>query len=107
MSVLTDEGWTTEDLYMCSLHELKTLASELGLMFPVRNVTKAEMVALLAGDIAGIVPTHDDIRADMLREATQYRAWVRGIPPAYACLTAADKRFLQLHDVPAITARAA
>jgi hypothetical protein len=105
MTVLTDEEWTAEDLYSCSIKELRMLADETGIRAPY-GATKADLVALLLGDIAQVVPSADDICNAMLREAAQLRSWVRGVPPGHACLTPHDMSWLQQRDVSAVWARA-
>lgn len=103
---LKTEGWTYDDLWSCTTRELQALANEAGCTIPY-GATKADVVALLMGDLAQVVPSADDICTAMLREAAQYRSWVKGVPPPYACLTAKDKQELATYDVPAIMARAA
>lgn len=106
MTVLTDEGWTADDLYSCSIRELKELAAGTGVSIPY-GATKADVVALLTGRYVHVVPSADDICAQMLQEAAQLRSWVRGVPrDSRACLSHEWIRWLQAHDVPAINARA-
>lgn len=86
----TDEGWTAEELREFTLDELRGIArNEAAVNIPA-NATKADLVALLSGEIDEI-PLRPE---DMIRTATLYRSWVRGVPPAHACLTAADKWYL-------------
>lgn len=90
LEALRDEGWTRTELASMSRSEIIYLAQEHGLRPPM-NATKADLVALVLGDIDEIPQSPED----MLRVAVQYRAWVRGVPPGDACLTAADKFYLQ------------
>ena len=106
MTVLTDEEWTAEDLYACSINELRMLADETGVRIPY-GATKADVVALLTGKLADVEPSADDICSAMLHEAAQYRRWVRGVPPWHACITPHDMSSLYQHDLPAIWERAA
>lgn len=93
MTTLQDfisEGWTTEELREFSIDELRGIAHHEARVDVPANATKADLVAFLSGQIAEIPPQPED----MIRTAIQYRSWVRGVPPAHACLTAADKYYL-------------
>lgn len=89
---LRDEGWTRSELQQLSRDEmLMLLEGEYGLAIP-QSATKADLVALMVGDVDEIPPSPED----MIRTAMQLRAWVRGVPQAWdSCLTASDKFYLQ------------
>lgn len=89
-TVFQTEGWTATDLWDCTASELKSLAGSMGYPLP-QNATKAEMVALMTGEV---IPRRDPAH-DMLREASQLASWRRGVPPPHACLTADDKLWVQ------------
>lgn len=88
---LTEEGWTREELTQMTRTEMQELLEgEYGIAVPM-SATKADLVALMVGEICEIPLSPED----MIRTAIQYRQWVRGVPPWRACLTAADKFYLK------------